>query len=188
MLFETHVDVVLLRQTVVRDENGDPILENGRPKVFYRVMMFDNNEGYLLPGGAIPELTPEQCDGCDPFDDNAPAELVAMNLVEHLTGLGLEHIEDATYHQYGWRNVTDYSSETWKLNRRGKAVLYYYAFVREETEAERAVVEEILKDKHDVKFISEQDINSSTFPWVGGESDESVVREIFSLFKPHLEQ
>lgn len=188
MLFETHVDVILFRQTVVRDEEGEPVIENGRPKVVNRVMMFDNNEGYLLPGGPIPEITPEQCDGCDPFDDNAPAELVAMNLVEHLTGLGPEYIEDATYHQYQWKNVTDYTSELWKMNRTGKAVVYYYGFVREETEAEQAAVEEILKEKHDVKFFSEEELNSPTFPWAGGENDEAVIREILSLFKPHIEQ
>jgi hypothetical protein len=187
MLLETHVDVVLFRETVIKDENGDPVMENGRPKIERRVMLFDNNEGFMLPGGPIPEITPEQCDGCDPFDDNAPAEFVAMNIVEHLTGLGPEHIDDATYHQYRWQMMPDRMVAP-DGSKRGKAVVYYYAVVREETDSEKASVEEILKDKHDIKFFSESDFDSPTFIWAGGEYDEVIIREILSLFKPHIEQ
>jgi hypothetical protein len=185
MLFETHVDVILLRQSVLRDENGLPVMQNGRPKIETRVMMFDNGEGYMLPGGPIPELPPEECDGCDPFDDNAPAEFLAMNLVEHLSGLGPQFIEDSTFHQLKWKICTNYSQKPLQ----GKAVVYYYAFTHEETEADRLAVEEALAEKSGpVKFFTEEDFNNPTFPWSGGSSDEEIIRELLSLFKPHTEQ
>lgn len=185
MLLETHVDVILLRHSVLRDENGFPIMENGRPKIQMRVMMFDSGDGYMLPGGPIPEIPPEECDGCDPFDDNAPAEYIAMNLVEHLSGLGPQYIEDSTYHQLKWKICTNWHEKP----RKGKAVVYYYAFTQEENELDRAAVEVALAEKGGpVKFFTEEELCSPAFQWVGGSFDEEILREIFSLFKPCTEQ
>jgi hypothetical protein len=184
MRFETQVDVILLRHVVVKDDDDNPILERGRPKTEIKVMMYDSGDGYMLPGGAVPEIPPEDCEGCDPFDDNAPCEVVAMNLVEHLSGLSPHFIEDAAYHQFTWKNCTDYTVKPIV----GKAVLYYYGFVQEETEEEREKVEEILAENaSSIKFFSEAELNSPHFAWAGGEKDEETIKEILRLFKPHVE-
>lgn len=182
MLLETHVDVILLRQSVTRDENGLPVMIGGRPKIETRVMMLDNGEGYMLPGGPIPKIAPEECDGCDPFDDNAPIEYMAMNLVEHFSGLGPQYIEDATFHQLTYKIYKNQDENP------GKAVVYYYAYTLEETEADTKAVEAALAEKDGpVKFFTEDEMNSSAFPWAGGSKDEEIIREVFNLFKPATE-
>jgi len=184
MLFETQVDVILLRMSVLRDEDGDPVVERGRPKTEIKVMLYDTGDGYMLPGSAIPEIPPEECEGCDPFDDNAPCEAVAMALVEQLSGLSPLYIEDNAFHQFTWKNCTDYSTKPVS----GKAVLYYYGFVQEETESEYSAVEAVLAEKgSSIRFFSEDELKKPHFPWSGGDKDEETIQEILRLFKPHLE-
>jgi hypothetical protein len=185
MLFETEVDVILLRHVAIKDDEDNVVIEKGRPKTEIQVMMYDAGDGWMLPGSLIPEIPPEDCEGCDPFDDNAPCEAVAMTLVEQVSGLSPHYIEDATYHQFTWKNCTDYS----KKPLIGKAVLYYYGFVQEETEAERQAVETVLSEKgSSVRFFSEKELLNPHFQWSGGEKDEEAILEILHLFKPHIEQ